>query len=101
MFNSSSRTALFGYSTRLAELAVYLPATSASIQIQPPIEQQEWEPLFATIGCSPEMTSKMAEPIEMILGTGRSCFTSRQDWRNHRLRRNSPWPESWTEKSQS
>ncbi len=66
MFRRESHAASFGYSTRLAELAIDLPATRDSIQMLPPITRQEWEALCGLIGCSPDVRRKMTEPIEMI-----------------------------------
>ncbi len=66
MFRRRSHAGSFGYSTRLAELAVDLPATQDSIYMLPPITRQELEALCGLIGCSPDVRSKMTEPIEMI-----------------------------------
>jgi hypothetical protein len=66
IFKRATHAGSFGYSTRLAELAVDLPATQDSIHLLPPITKLEWEALCRLIGGSPDVRSKMTEPIEMI-----------------------------------
>ncbi len=65
-FRRASHAGSFGYSTRLAELAVDLPATAASIEMEPPMTAREWEALCRLLGCPPDVRAKMIDPIEMI-----------------------------------
>ncbi len=65
-FGRKSHAGSFGYSTRLAEARSRFTGDPAWVQMQPPITTQEWEALCGLVGCSPEIRSKMTQPIEMI-----------------------------------
>jgi hypothetical protein len=65
-FRKPSHAGSFGYSTRLAELAVDLPATAESIHMEPPMTETEWKGLCNLLGCSLDVRARMAEPVEMI-----------------------------------
>lgn len=62
----ASHAESFGYSTRLAELAVDLPATADSARMESPITEREWKALRDLLGCSAGTRAKMADPVEMI-----------------------------------
>jgi len=66
MFRRGSHAASFGYSTRLAELAVDLPASAASTGMEPPMTAREWEALCRLLVCPADARAKMTDPIEMI-----------------------------------